>query len=398
MIERHYLKCKTCGQPITLRIGIGRNNEQNHTFQCPNCSEDIMLKLKIDYKKISTELIMLENCERGNEEGVIVNLNPDFAISKDRLNEDCIFPFIDYFSENRKDQDSDFKAPNKKIQGEIQRSLFLLEEWEYLKRAWSLKLSDKNKLAETIMNKNSEKFGYDDGLGNVNDWIFRFSYRILSPKKISLFHDAAEYIKNDITLKYRTELKKFKEYYVENFYGEHLERYFVAYSEFFSYYSEYSQLFTYMKLNANLPGNYIVSSNGFKQTKMFFGNAYEHLTSNFTVLACYNNIANGRAFDKFETMDLKKYLTINKANRTNPFKETRPFYRLADCLDSSFRNASHHGSIRFNKKKKNIIYRSGRTGAEKTISYTEYLLKCNNILFSLSALLMLELLLHNTDS
>jgi hypothetical protein len=397
MIERHYLKCKTCEQPITLRIGVGRNNEQNHTFQCPRCSEDIKLKLKIDYEKISTELIMLENCERGNEEGVIVNLHPDFAISKDKLHEDFVFPFMDYVSDNRKDLNGDFKPPGKRIQREIQRSLFLSEEWEDLKRAWSLRLSDQKELAENITNKSSEKFGYDDGLDNVNDWIFRFSYRILSPKKLFLFHDAAEYIKNNIILKYPTEVKKFKEYYVENLYKEHLERYFDAYSEFFSNYSEFSQLFTYMKQNSNLPENYRVSSNDFKQTKMFFGNTYEHLTSNFTILACYNNIANGREFDKFEKMDLKKYLTINKANRANPFKDTQPFYELAACLDSSLRNASHHGSVRFNKKKKKIIYRSGGTGAEKSISYTEYLTKCNNLLFSLSALLMLELLLHNTN-
>jgi len=397
MIERHYLKCKTCQQPITLRIGLGRNNVQNHTFQCPNCSEDIKLKLEIDYEKISTELIMLENCERGDGEGIIVNLHPDFAINKDKLHEDFVFPFMDYFAENRRVHDGDFKPPNEKIQKEIQRSLFLSEEWDGLKRAWSLTLSNNKELAETITNKSSEKFGYDDGLDIVNDWIFRFSYRILNFQKLSLFHDAAVYIKDNIILKYRKEFKNFREYYIKNLYSDHLDRYLETYSEFFSHYSEYSQLFTYMKQNSNLPGNYRVSSSDFKQTKMFFGNAYEHLTSNFTILACYNNIANGRAFDKFATMDLKKYLTINKANRANPFKDTQPFYRLADCLDSSFRNASHHGAVRFNKKKKKIIYRSGGTGAEKTISYTEYLIKCNNLLFSLSALLMLELLLHNAN-
>ena len=152
-----------------------------------------------------------------------------------------------------------------------------------------------------------------------------------------------------------------------------------------------------MKQNTRLPKDYIASSNNFKQTKMFFGNAYEHLTSNLAILACYNNIASGRPFDKFNTMDLKKYMTINKANRANPFKDVKPFYRFADCLDSSLRNASHHGSVRFNKKKKKINYRSGGTGAEKHMLYTEYLMKCNNLLFSLSALLMIELLLFNTS-
>ncbi len=96
-------------------------------------------------------------------------------------------------------------------------------------------------------------------------------------------------------------------------------------------------------------------------------------------------------------MDLKKYMTINKANRANPFKDAQPLYRFADCLDSSLRNASHHGAVSFNKKKKEIIYRSGGTGSEKTITYTDYLMKCNNLLFSLAALMMLEFLLHNAN-
>jgi hypothetical protein len=397
MIERHYLKCKTCEQPITLRIGLGRNNVQSHTFQCPHCFEDIKLQLKIDYKNISTELIILENCERGTEEGEIINLHPDFAISKDKHNKDFVFPFIDYFSDNRIDQLADFERPSEKLQKETQRSLFLSEEWEDLKRAYSLMLNGKIELAKTITSNSADKFDYDDGLDSVNDWIFRFSYRILNPSKLSLFHNAAEYIRENVALKYQPELKRFKEFYIKNFYEDHLERYFEVYSEFFLHYSEYSQLLIYIKQNDTLPKDYRVSSNDFKHTKMFFGNAYEHLTSNLVILACYNNMANGRPFDKFDKMDLKSYMTIDKAKRTNPFKDTKPFYRFADCLDSTFRNASHHGSVRFNKKKKKIIYRSGGTGAERNMLYTEYLMKCNNLLFSIAALLMIELLLHNSN-
>ncbi len=397
MILRHYLKCETCEQPITLRIGIGRNNVQKHTIQCPNCFEDIRFKLNLDYENITTELIMLENCEEGKEKGIIVNVHPDFAISKEKINEECFSPFLQYVSDNIINHDADIEQTNEQRQREIQRSLFLSEEWKDLKRAWSLKLNDNIELSETITNNSSDKFDYEEDLDSVNDWIFRFCYRMLSPGKLYLFYDATEYIRDNVILKYRSEMKRFRDFYINNLYEEHLERYFEAYSEFFSNYSEYSQLLNYMKQDTNLPKNYTVSSNDFQKTKMFFGNAYEHLTSNLTILAYYNNIANGRSFDQFETMDLNKYLTINKANRANPFKDTRPFYRLADCLDSSLRNASHHGSVKFNKKKKKIVYRSGGTGAERNISYTEYLMKCNNLLFSLSALLMLEMLLHRTD-
>ena len=239
MIERHYLKCKTCEQPITLRIGLGRNKVQNHTFQCPNCSEDIELKLTIDYEKITTELILLENCERGNEEGAIINLHPDFAISANKLNKDFVFPFIDYVSDNRISKGTDFKPPSAKLQNQIQRSLFLSEEWEDLKRAWSLMLNDNIELSKNLTHISVDKYNYDDGLDSVNDWIFRFSQRILSPSKLSLFHEAAAYIRENVVLKYRLELRRFKEFYIENLYKAHMERYLEVYSEFFSHYSEY---------------------------------------------------------------------------------------------------------------------------------------------------------------
>ena len=237
---------------------------------------------------------MLENCERGNEEGAIINLHPDFAISANKLNKDFVFPFIDYVSDNRISKGTDFKPPSAKLQNQIQRSLFLSEEWEDLKRAWSLMLNDNIELSKNLTHISVDKYNYDDGLDSVNDWIFRFSQRILSPSKLSLFHEAAAYIRENVVLKYRLELRRFKEFYIENLYKAHMERYLEVYSEFFSHYSEYSQLLNYMKQNTRLPKDYIASSNNFKQTKMFFGNAYEHLTSNLAILACYNNIASGR--------------------------------------------------------------------------------------------------------
>ena len=397
MIERHYIICKTCSEPHTLRIGVGHNKLQEHTFHCTNCSEAIKVVLEVDFENIQTELKFIENCERGNEEGRIVNLHPDFAIDQSKLHADYTFPSMDYMSMNSQNWEVDGGMPSIRQQNEIKRSLFLIEEWEAVKRAWSLMLNEKYDLAIEITNSDSVKFGYDDNLESVNDWIFRFSYRILNPTKLPLFNKAAAFIKENVIEKYPEELKRFKKFYDEKLYQVHFERYFESYSEFFLNYSEYSQLIIYIKRNSKLPRNYHVSSNGFKNTKMFFGNAYEALTSNLLFLACYNNIANGRPFDKFNSMDLKKYMTINKANRANPFKDAQPLYRFADCLDSSLRNASHHGAVSFNKKKKEIIYRSGGTGSEKTITYTDYLMKCNNLLFSLAALMMLEFLLHNAN-
>jgi hypothetical protein len=124
---------------------------------------------------------------------------------------------------------------------------------------------------------------------------------------------------------------------------------------------------------------------------MLYGNLYEAITSNFTVLACLNNAGNGRVFDSFATMDLKRYLTINKAQRANPFADSPAYANLARFLNSALRNASHHGAMTIDRRSGRVTYRSGGTGASHQISYADYLYRCNQVFLRLCALLMLEL-------
>ena len=92
-------------------------------------------------------------------------------------------------------------------------------------------------------------------------------------------------------------------------------------------------------------------------------------------------------------MDLKKYLTINKARRGEPFSDNKALATFSTDLNSPLRNASHHGAIKLDNNRKNIIFRSGGSGSEKRMRYTEYLFLCNDLVMKLSALLMLELAL-----
>lgn len=92
-------------------------------------------------------------------------------------------------------------------------------------------------------------------------------------------------------------------------------------------------------------------------------------------------------------MNLRKYQTINKANRGNPFKGNSNFSGFLDCIDSTLRNASHHGGMRLKNHRRVIEYRSGGTGAKREISYSEYLEKCSKITLSAAALMMVELVI-----
>ena len=55
---------------------------------------------------------------------------------------------------------------------------------------------------------------------------------------------------------------------------------------------------------------------------MFYGNAFEHLTTHFVLPACLNNIVHGRSYHTFETLTLPEYLNLDKAAKaSNPPKK-----------------------------------------------------------------------------
>jgi hypothetical protein len=135
------------------------------------------------------------------------------------------------------------------------------------------------------------------------------------------------------------------------------------------------------------------SSQSFSRTKMFYGNGFEVFMSNIEVLACVNNVLSGRSFDEFAMMNLAKYSTINKAGRAQTFMATKPFGDFASGINSSLRNGSHHGAIRLDANQRNVLFRSGGTGAENKMKYVEYLRLCGDLMLRLGALLMFELAL-----
>ena len=402
MVIRYPILCSTCRIAHTLRVGVGHSESQEHTFPCTECGEEITIRLIADYKNISTDIVCIENCVPSDSEGKIVNLHPEYSIPSDQVHKDRAFPWLGDMHEmaNVDQIKYDQLGINTKIDyDELKRhhqmygaSSFLVEEWKDLKRSWSLKSNDRVEISTSIYHGNHNKYGYSKEIDSVEDWLIRFSGKVLSPHRLYLFENAAE-TKKHIQGKFSSQFSKFREYYVKNLFKDNFEKYFDLYSDYFKDYSEYSQVLSYVKREIDLPSGHQVSSRSFKRTKMFYGNAFEILTSNITVLACLNNILNGRAFDTFNQMDLEKYLTINKANRANTFKDTKEFYHFTKGLDSTLRNSSHHASMKYNKRKGIITYRSGGTGSVKTISYTDYLVKCNEAFISAVALLMLELII-----
>ncbi|MGU0044379.1 hypothetical protein ACVXHA_27255 [Escherichia coli] len=161
-------------------------------------------------------------------------------------------------------------------------------------------------------------------------------------------HDIADSIKKTIDdLKEQNLLDDFYAFYKENLKSENEQRYINIISDFMARRDYFGQLIYYARINNDAIDDKIISSKNFDNVRNYYGDAYESLTSNMTILACINNIVSGRAFDKFKQMTLNKYIKdVNKDSKTNPFKDNPLFSAFCeDDLESAIGNGSHHASI-----------------------------------------------------
>jgi len=392
MIVRHYIICDTCKYPHTLRLQVGHTPYQEHSFHCVDCGEKIVVGMHCYPKTASVEIKELENSTQGTEEGTIVNLSSEFPIQRHNLHRDLAFPSIEHVQRLSKAQEQ--------LGAEL-RSFSIFEEthhdainssfpevWTILKKGWSLTSRERYNLAEEQLRKYPIA-GYN-GPYQLNYLLFDFCARFLMPGRYTLFEDAASLIKK-ISKEHPSEFQNFRSYYKTSMETDNLSRYFNVFSEYFKCFSDFSQTLAFVQHGIKLPEDFEASSYSFGKTKLFYGNSFEALTSNVTVLACVNNIHKNRTYGQFEKMDLSKYLTINKANRANPFQDIPELSEITNCLESTLRNASHHGSAMLSNDGKTIQYRSGGTGSKRSIPYKKYIDKCNEIMLSSCALLLIEL-------
>jgi hypothetical protein len=108
MIKRYLTRCLTCGHNNTLRVTLGAEPRQEHTFGCAGCGENVRIALELDFKnRESYELapgrpftyptptfFPLLNCELDRKEGTITNLDPNFLVPEEILHTDRVFPWM----------------------------------------------------------------------------------------------------------------------------------------------------------------------------------------------------------------------------------------------------------------------------------------------------------------
>jgi hypothetical protein len=353
--------------------------------------------LEIDFENVKATPVFIENCEETTEEGKVINLDPDHPVPDDLLYMDMTFPWMHHVAKSFGLNEKHPNFPEKTGAGPVFVDIYqilgshhkIIPLWNTLKKAWSLSNNGKIDLSLRALAKYANELGIKEP-PSLNEAIYDFLARLIMPAGEELIKNAAQ-LWRSVEGSNPVHASEFVAFYKSDLHKENFARAFEVFSEYFKAYSDFSQTELYAKNSTALPDNTTATSVSFKETKQFYGNAFEALTSNFTTLACINNIHSGRKYDEFKEMTLKKYLTINKANRQSPFESQKEFSAFSACIDSTLRNSSHHAAIKFENQK--VVYRSGGTGATHKISYSEYLLKCNHIMFSLAALTCLELVI-----
>lgn len=397
MIFRNYVACATCDHAHTARIGVGHAAYQEHRFACANCGETVVVGLRLDQANASSETVYVENARKGDREGTIVNLDPEFPVPVGGEDFDFMFPRLRQSARlvaaRAKQVDSQFGPGTfeRMLHEGVPQQPSFVDEWRELRKVWSLARNGRHDLSLTALMAWAKQLPEPDPPQDLKDWLYRFAARYCGSdygQRAKEAMDAAATVSRE----HGERFAKFAAYYWTNLRPKRRDRYFDIFRQHFEQFSEFGQVWVYVSAGRPLPAGFAASSQAFDATKMFYGNAYEVFTDLVETLALINNMASGRPFREFATATLADYHTWSKPSRLKPFEENAPFARLAEGFDNHLRNASHHVATTFDATTATIRYAVGRSGTAeiKSITYTEYLTKCCQAMSAIMAMLALD--------
>lgn len=270
------------------------------------------------------------------------------------------------------------------------------KEWGHLRKAWKLHRNGKAKLSQRELETLSAIFHPDEPVKDLADAIWRFLTSITQPCYEAAFAAA---IKQIDALPKDQRLRAFLRYYEAEMLPGRASRYVDIMTEFFSAYSEFGQVYFSVIAGVPVPDDHLAGSANFAAVRMFYGNAFEALSSSIDFLACTNNLLSGRDHTAFQTMTLSDYLKTDKAGRHNCFAMNASFSAICEEWDNQLRNASHHGGLRFDEETQIITYRSGKggTGPEQQLSYVEYLVRSTKLFLQLMTVFRIEIMLAHVS-
>lgn len=394
MVVRDYAECTVCGTPLLLRVGIGLEETCAHTFDCPSCFSPLTVEAKTSDPP-SAWLECKENCrnvDREQNTSIVINLHPSCAFRADTYHSPFAFPSLEFTNmvgpymrtpSNSKNFDAaqDFELP-------------------YSKQLWPLVNSVLNLVTHGDPAKIQQKqiARYE---AKRKEFLPTFTCSTAFKCVASFFDDSFFPLIGDLRQPLRSyishlrtthavELSRFQSYYQANLEKLHLGRSIALFQDYFKNFDQFRQMVAHARIADDDVDDYIVGAKNFSEIKLYYGQAFESLTSSYVTLACLNNIGQGRPFDTFNSMTLAKYINdVEKSKKSNPFLPEPVMASYTRWDDSALRNGSHHAAIV--RDGELVKYRSGGTGAERDISYSRYIHMCNAITIANAALMLVEL-------
>ncbi len=403
-IFRGFAQCKACGENYILRVGIGAQPRQSHTFDCKSCGIPVSIVVNTESDSSSwlkpDENAIITGYE--SENSTIVNLHPSFAFDADEINDPLAFPSLSFgekiypYLRHSSKQDfegikylkgikfeniaTQFDLPNASYLWTVVKNIFLLTE----------KPNQSKRISKAIEHyiKQRQKIFPETTANNPKEVVFDFFDSLFYPRFQQILRPATQLI-NEIRHNHPKEFSDFLVFYRDNLKAQHLRQYLSIFSDYFRIYDQLGQVLVFSRIGDDEVDDKIVGSKSFEIAKLYYGQAYESITSVFIVLTCLNNIYLGRNYDQLQTKTLNCYIKkFKKQSKADPFKDTVAFHIFAEGLNNQLRGGSHHASIWRDGEK--IFYRSGGTGAQEEITYSRYLHLCNKLTISLSVLFFIE--------
>lgn len=392
-VIRDYARCTVCDLKLILRVGVGVELSCIHTFDCPHCHTPISINLATD-KQGEAWIEPLENIQRIGPDNDIeryINLHPAFAFRLEDYRSKNAFPSILH---SRLTHGKMRQGPGRV---QIFATQFEIPEttkmWQTVRSVLTLALKNDpaNVLQKQIRSYEvaRKKFKPSFSCSTAFKCIASFFDDIFYPAIGNIRHPLRNFVR-DARHAHPAEMVRFSEYYRSDIQAHALERYLTIFGDYFRLFDQFRQMLTHVRVGSEDVDDLVVGSKRFDEIKLYYGQAYETLTSSYTTLACLKNVVDGRPFDQFKAMTLTKYVNdVEKSKKSNPFADVPILHAFTDFDNSVLRNGSHHASIW--RDGDLIRFRSGGTGAEKDIPYSRYLHICNGITISIAALLLVEL-------
>lgn len=394
MVSREYGKCLVCGTKFVLRVGIGLEKACQHNFDCPSCYAPITIEARTG-EPPAAWIEMKENIERIDEDAdatVVINLHPSFAFRLEDYHSQFAFasmqaskfvhPYVRVPADSRfSDVALHFEVPNT---GQI---------WPIVKNVLTLavKGDPANVLPTQIARYEAERREFK------TDFHCTTPYKTVASLFDDMFFPAIGKLRSPLRQFAKTqqfangaEFQRLIQFYTDELAQQNFDRYLSTFTDYFKYFDQFRQVLAHARVGDDAVDDLIVGSKRFDDIKLYYGQAYETLTSAYTLLAALFNLSQARPFDMFSSMTLRKYMSdVEKAKRSNPFAGVAELAAFTSFDDSALRNGSHHASIW--RDGEVVKFRSGGTGAEREMSFSRYLHTCNGITVALAALFLVEL-------